>query len=122
MGAMKKVMLSLGLLTAILAVPAYLVRPSSTLRPPLELRLAGASVMQNGENPLFVCQAVIVNRTGGTLRVLSNFFSAFDGLTLVVEAEGGRELARQPYVRHRSPYSAVPRPFPLAWDNSAGVA
>ena len=61
-----------------------------------------------------LCQAVIDNRTGAPLIVFSNFYSAFDGLDLVVRDDHGRLLAQEPFIYHQSPYgSSNGRPFTL---------
>ena len=60
----------------------------------------------------FKCVVELNNGTGLPLTVKSNFFSAFDGLTLVVIKEDGKELARRGYTFHQSPYS-IDRSFKL---------
>jgi len=61
----------------------------------------------------FVCTAVINNQTGGPLTIMSSFFSAFDGVHLTVLDASGKQLARQSYIYHQSPYSLTKRPFTL---------
>ncbi len=55
---------------------------------------------------------VIDNQTGEDLTVQSNFFSAFDGLSMLL-LKDGMKVAEQSYLYHQSPYSADPRPFIL---------
>ena len=62
---------------------------------------------------LFICEAVIDNATGAELIVKSSYYSAFDGLELVVIDEKGRKLAQQSYLYHQSLYSLTPRSFPV---------
>lgn len=57
------------------------------------------------------CTAVLENRTGSSLVVTSAFYSAFDGLRLIVTSEQGTRLAEQPYAFHQSPYTFPGRPF-----------
>ncbi|MHC4504322.1 MAG: hypothetical protein ACYTFI_13540, partial [Planctomycetota bacterium] len=45
------------------------------------------------------------NASGSPLEVVSNFFSAFDGLAIVVMTSDGKEIGRQAYTAHQSPYS-----------------
>lgn len=59
------------------------------------------------------CTAVIDNRTGEPLTVMSSFFSSFDGLHLVIMDATGQQLVRQSYLFHQSPYSPTKRPFTL---------
>src|SRR5262249_49480224 len=61
------------------------------------------------------CKAVIDNQTGRKLVVKSSFYSAFDGLSIVVTDQNGKNLAEQPYTAHQSPYAPPPgREYPLA--------
>ena len=81
--------------------------------PPVELTLAKATAAPNGDQVLIRCDAVIDNRTGGAITVRSNFSSAFDGITVVVRNEKGKELLRQAYVAHQSPFAPPGRDFAL---------
>jgi hypothetical protein len=58
------------------------------------------------------CDAVIDNQTGEELTVLSNFYSAFDGLSVQI-LRGGRVVAEKPYIFHQSPSGFDPQPFVL---------
>lgn len=80
---------------------------------PVALALPRVEANQLSGEVLFICDAVIDNRTGSQLTVKSHFYSAFDGLELVVMDEAGRELAQQSYLRHQSLCSLKPRSFPL---------
>jgi hypothetical protein len=78
----------------------------------LAVESATAKRWDNGE-VLLICRVVLDNQTGQELTVHSHFFSAFDGLELVVLDKNGRRLVRQGYTVHQSPYSATPQPFLL---------
>jgi hypothetical protein len=65
---------------------------------------ASAERFDSGE-VLFRISATLDNGTTQTLRITTNFLSAFDGMTLVVLRDDGSELARQSYTYHQSPYS-----------------
>jgi hypothetical protein len=77
----------------------------------LSLASARAEHLQN--EVLFVCDAVLDNRTGAELTVRSCYFSAFDGLDLVVMDEMGHTVARQAYTFHQSFFSIEQQCFPL---------
>jgi hypothetical protein len=62
---------------------------------------------------LFECDLTLDNQTGNALVVYSNFYSAFDGLWLVVMDEGGKILKKQSYLYHQSPYTWKGQPFLL---------
>ena len=72
---------------------------------PVSVSLTSVRAVDDGGDLLFICGAVLHNRTGHSLTVLSNFFSAFDGLTIVVRSPDGQEVHRQPYIYHQSPYA-----------------
>jgi hypothetical protein len=82
--------------------------------PKVVLTLASVSTdrLDSGDI-LFTCKVIIENNTGAVLKVKSNFFSAFDGLSLVVRDEDGKELKKQSYTFHQSPFSIEPREYPL---------
>jgi hypothetical protein len=61
---------------------------------------------------LFSVDVVLDNQTGDELTVNSNFYSAFDGLRLVLLREG-KNVAEQAYIHHQSPFSFDGRPFVL---------
>jgi len=79
---------------------------------PVAVSLSSVRVVHSGPHLLFICQAVLHNRTGDTLTVLSNFHSPFDLITIVVRSPSGAELFRQAYVSHQSPY-AMDQPIEL---------
>ena len=89
-----------------LALPALLLLAAPDLRgmPQVELTLSKGSAFWNGNQALVVCEAVIDNRTGGGVAVATQFASAFDILFVVVRDEKGKELLRQAYVAHQSPF------------------
>jgi hypothetical protein len=74
---------------------------------PLEGPMKGQKV----RDVILACDVVIDNQTGDDLTVFSNFFSAFDGLSIVVFKEG-KELPSQSYFFHQSPM-AEKRPYVL---------
>jgi hypothetical protein len=78
----------------------------------LTLESASAARDEDGD-VLFTCKATIENNTGAPLTVRSNFFSAFDGMTLVVQDVQGKELKKQAYTWHQSPTSVTTN-HPLA--------
>lgn len=81
---------------------------------PLEGPLKGQKVRE----ALLACDVVIDNRTGGDLTVLSNFFSAFDGLGIVLLKEG-KVLREQSYLYHQSPMYEK-RPYVLKRGKNKG--
>jgi len=70
---------------------------------PVRLTLSGATAERDETAVRFRCETVLINNTGAALNVKSNFFSAFDGLELVVFSEDGKQLLRQSYLFHQSP-------------------
>ena len=51
------------------------------------------------------CTVTAENNTGQALSVETNFYSPFDGLSLVAMDRSGRELFRMGYTFHQSPYA-----------------
>ncbi len=92
---------------------AVAVPRGAPAKEPVRLTLPGASAQRSGKDVVFRCEAVIVNNTGAVLKVQSTFYSAFDGLELVVLTAKGKELRRQSYLHHQSPHSPQGRQFPL---------
>jgi hypothetical protein len=101
------------------------------VKPPVTLalsRVRGKEYWtQLGEGPMkgqkireviFACDVVIDNQTGEDLTVLSSFFSAFDGLSIVLLKEG-KELRDQSYLVHQSPFGPE-RPFVLKKGKNEG--
>jgi len=114
---------ALGLLVLLGAsgtLPRVPVR-ADDLRPKVVLTLDGATAERWGHGDiLFECRLSLENQTGAELKVRSNFFSAFDGMSLVVLDEGDKELKRQPYTYHQSPHSFLEgREFVLPTGKSA---
>jgi hypothetical protein len=81
-------------------------------KPTVSLLLSRASAERWDHHILFRCDAVLDNASGKDLTVVSNFFSAFDGLQLVVTTTDGKVLAQKGYIWHQSPASSG-REFPL---------
>jgi len=79
----------------------------------VSLTILDASVKREAEYLDVACTAAIENRTGSYLTVTSSFFSAFDGLSLLVTSDDGKLLATQGYAMHRSPSTVEGRPFVL---------
>ena len=74
----------------------------------IRLLLAKASAEKEPQGDIiFRCEAVLVNETGSVVNVKSNFYSAFDGLQLVVFRSDGSKLAQQSYLYHQSPYTSA---------------
>lgn len=73
---------------------------------------APSAMRRNGEVTI-ACEATINNRTGAPIVVKSSFYSAFDGLSVVVRTKDGRTLGRTSYLEHQSPFSLEPREFSL---------
>ncbi len=84
----------------------------------VRLMLSKASAKQEEDFIAFACEAVLVNKTGAIVNVRSNFFSAFDGLELVVFGPDGSKLVQQPYIFHQSPHHYEGRLFPLKIDEN----
>jgi hypothetical protein len=76
------------------------------------LRLTKVEAEPLSKDVLFRCHLELDNDTGHELKVRSSFFSAFDGLDLVVTDLDGKVLAQQHYVTHQSPHGPV-REFPI---------
>ncbi|MFO0965760.1 MAG: hypothetical protein U0793_09285 [Gemmataceae bacterium] len=80
---------------------------------PVQLRLLRAGAERSGKDVFFFCDAVLINNTGAAFNVRSSFFSAFDGLRLVVFAEDGKKLLEQSFTAHQSPFSVRGSLFPV---------
>ncbi|HEY3358023.1 MAG TPA: hypothetical protein VGQ83_32540 [Polyangia bacterium] len=80
-------------------------REPAAAGPPVEVMLVRASASGEAHDLLVRVTATLRNRSGAPLTVRSNFGGVFDGLTLVATAADGRELARQAYIYHQSPYA-----------------
>lgn len=107
--------MSIRRLFTILGLAALLAVGSSAVgeeRKMVSLLLTKASAKRDTDDVLFRCDAVLDNTTGKDLTVRSPFFSAFDGLELVVTTPDGKVLAQQQYIRHQSPYGPL-RDFTL---------
>ena len=74
--------------------------------------LEGPKKGQRVRDVLLACDVVIDNQTGDDLTVLSNFFSAFDGLQIEL-IKDGKVLRTQSYLQHQSPLAAKQRPYLL---------
>jgi hypothetical protein len=61
---------------------------------------------------ILACDAIIDNQTGEELTVLSNFYSAFDGLSIELLKEG-KELRKLSYLHHQSPFSVEKQSYVL---------
>jgi len=83
---------------------------------PVALALESVSAERwAGGDVLFRCSATLTNTTSGDLSVRTNFFSPFDGLTIVLTGEDGAEITRQAYIYHQSPQTSegVEHPLPI---------
>jgi hypothetical protein len=74
--------------------------------PKVTLTLARVSVEASSEPGCFQCEAALDNAFGKVLVVHTSFFSAFDGLSIVVFDNQGKKLIQQPYIYHQSPQAA----------------
>jgi hypothetical protein len=86
---------------------------SAEPNPVVSLFLNKVSAESSAGDILFRCEVDIDNATGRELTVKSNYFSAFDGLEIVVTTPEGKVLAQQNYAAHQSPFDSEPREFPL---------
>jgi hypothetical protein len=90
-------------------------------KPSVDLTLTKATAQRfDGGGVIVICEVVLDNRTGKELKVRSNFYSAFDGLTLYVRDEKGKLLLRRGYIWHQSPFSPPGREFPLKPGENTG--
>lgn len=71
----------------------------------------GPRAGQKVRNVVLACDVAIDNQTGEDLTVLSHYFSAFDGLSVVV-LKDGKELRSRSYLGHQSPHKEI-RPYVL---------
>jgi hypothetical protein len=91
------------------------VVPAGEDGPPQKVLLTlerASSERRDGGEILFECRLTLENDTGKALDVLSNFYSAFDGMSLLVRDEKGTLLKEQPYTFHQSPRREA-KAFPL---------
>jgi hypothetical protein len=100
--------------------PAATVTAESAKAPPeplgsakVSLLLLKASAERLNNGVLFQCETRIDNATGKNLTVKSCFFSALDGLELVITDKEGKTLVQWGQAWHQSPFSATPRDFLL---------
>jgi hypothetical protein len=97
-------------------IAATISGPASPAAAPVPLvSLLISKVTAESEGPYIVvtCNATIDNATGGDLTVRSQFYSAFDGLEIVVMTREGKVLAQQSYVYYDSAFKLFGRDFPL---------
>lgn len=73
----------------------------------------------DGSDCVLICRVVVKNNSGAPLRVKSRFFSAFDGLDLVIMDQKGKKLGQQSYIFHQSPM-AEEREYILRTGTSKG--
>jgi len=84
--------------------PAAKPRPPGK-GPPVSLVILKADAAWESNYLSVQCDVALRNTSGSPLKVASNFFSAFDGLAIVVMTRDGKEIRRQGYTWHQSPYS-----------------
>jgi hypothetical protein len=113
-------LLTLATLTASTAW-ASAVAPVARAEPGVSLCLQKASGERLENDILFRCELVLDNDTGRDLAVRSSFYSAFDGLELVVTNPEGKVLVQQSYLFHQSPFTPEGRKFPLKQGKTAGT-
>lgn len=78
----------------------------------VSLIITSATAQRNPDMLDILCDAALDNHTDTPLVVTSNFYSAFDGLSLVVRDVNDRLLAQQSFLVHQSP-NASDRHFTL---------
>lgn len=95
--------------------------PAAKPRPPVKstpvsLVLLKADAAWGEDHLAVTCDVALRNASGSPLKVVSSCSSAFDGLAIVVMTSDGKELRRQGYSWHQSPYSTR-RTFelPVGW-------
>jgi hypothetical protein len=79
----------------------------------VSLRIAAPSAVRDGRYVTIICHATLDNRTDSAFVVKSNFFSAFDGLSVLVRTQAGEELGKTSFLMHQSPWTWEPQVFPL---------
>jgi hypothetical protein len=99
-------------LAATLATPGNALLADEP-NPTVSLVLGKASAERREQDTLFRCEASLDNATGRELSVRSNFYSAFDGLELVVTRMEGKTRVQQSYTFHQSPFTPLGRDFTL---------
>ncbi|MGL6094662.1 MAG: hypothetical protein ACRC7O_02525, partial [Fimbriiglobus sp.] len=88
--------------------------------PTVSLILRKASAERWEHDTIFRCEVTLDNSTGHDLAVRSNFYSAFDGLELVVTDINGKVLLQEGYILHQSPYNSTGSTFPIKQGKTAG--
>ncbi len=87
--------------------------PAADPEPLVSLLISKVTAARVEECTHFDCEATLDNATGRDLTVRSMFFSAFDGLEIVVTTPEGKVLAQQDYTYHQSAFKFVGRDFPV---------
>ena len=80
-------------------------------KPGVSLILSKVTAERWEQETVFRCQVTLDNDTSQDLSVISNFYSAFDGLELVVTNAHGKVLLQQHYLSHQSPSTPDGREF-----------
>ncbi|HEY1189871.1 MAG TPA: hypothetical protein VGE74_19635 [Gemmata sp.] len=81
--------------------------------PVVSLLIAEVTATRDGKDTYIDCKATLDNATGRDLTVRSMYFSAFDGLEVVVTDTEGKVLVQQAYDEHQSVFSFKGRDFPV---------
>src|SRR5262249_12095722 len=95
------------LLVILLVVGAW--TPVASADPPeplVKLTLRKVAAERQTDDVLFEGEATLEHVTGKVLNVRTCFFSAFDGVEIVVFDARGKKLRVQPYTFHQSPLAA----------------
>ncbi len=106
----------MGFLTRLIAfacVLPFIPGCAPSVSSPVVIKLSKVTVENSGGRMRFICETEIHNETGAELMVKSNYYSAFDGLMIVVLDKGGKILKKQLYTDYYSLFSDEPRSFPL---------
>jgi len=93
-----------------ICVPAS---PAADSQPLVSLFISKVTANPLGPEIMVTCEATIDNATGGDLTVRSGFFSAFDGLEIVVTDREGKLLEQRGCTEHQGLFKLTGRDFPL---------
>ena len=101
-------------LTVCLASSIYAATsPAVEPEPLVSLLVSKVTAKQYARDVIVHCEATLDNATGSDLSVRSSFFSAFDGLEIVVTNRDGKLLTQVSYLEHQALFNFDGRDFPL---------
>jgi hypothetical protein len=93
--------------------PSVLVAPAANSEPLVSLLISKVTAERVDKDTNFDCDTTLDNATGRDLTVRSTYYSAFDGLEIVVTNLEGKVLAQQHYVHLQSTFKFEGRDFPV---------